>query len=212
MNQILFTKNIEKNKKHLKQFKIQFFISLALIILFILYWIYSYRNMTKEEKLADTILNSFNIERLYSSSQDYTIVELNKDNDFFIIGSVEIPKIDVKYPILSTVSDELLKISACRFYGPYPNEIGNLCIAAHNYNDDRFFGNLYKLNIGDIVNIYNSNSKVVSYSVYDKFEISKNDTSCTNQNTNNKREITLVTCNNLNGNRLIIKAKEKKTI
>ena len=37
---------------------------------------------------------------------------------------------------------------------------------------------------------------------------SKKDTSCTSQDTNGNKEITLVTCNNFNGNRLIIKAKE----
>ena len=109
---------------------------------------------------------------------------------------------------MSDTNDELLKISPCRFYGPYPNEIGNLCIAGHNYDDDRFFSNLYKLSLGDMIKIYDSNNSYISYYVYDKFEVIKSDTSCTNQDTNGKREITLVTCNNVNKNRLVIKAKE----
>ena len=32
---------------------------------------------------------------------------------------------------------------------------------------------------------------------------------CTSQETNGKKEITLITCNNITGNRLIIKAKEQ---
>ncbi|MBO4815972.1 MAG: sortase [Clostridia bacterium] len=152
-------------------------------------------------------MNSFNIETLYSSeNSSYNIIELN--NDFSVIGIIEIPKIKIKYPILSNVNDEFLKISACRFYGPYPNKIGNLCIAAHNYDDNRFFGNLYKLNINDEIKIYDSSNNCISYYVYDKFESLINDTSCTSQNTNGKKEITLVTCNNINKKRIIVKAKE----
>ena len=37
-------------------------------------------------------------------------------------------------------SDDLLDVSVCRFAGPMPNEIGNLCIAGHNYVNNNFFG------------------------------------------------------------------------
>lgn len=208
MNQILYTENIKNRKKYLKKFRFQLFISLILIILFTIYLLYFYNSRTKEETLSSALLNSFNIERLYSKNEDYTIVELNQNSNYFVTGIVEIPKININYPILSDVSDELLKISACRFYGPYPNEIGNLCIAAHNYDDNRFFGNLYKLEIGDKINIYDSTNSLIIYYVYDKYETDKNDVSCTSQNTHGKKEITLITCNNLNGNRLIVKAKE----
>ena len=40
------------------------------------------------------------------------------------------------------------------------------------------------------------------------FETFYNDTTCTDQNTNGKKEVTLVTCNNSNGNRIIVKARE----
>ena len=35
-----------------------------------------------------------------------------------------------------------------------------------------------------------------------------NDTSCTSQETSGNKELTLVTCNNLNGNRLIVEARK----
>ncbi len=206
MNQILL---IESNhKKENKKYKFLLFFSILSIILFVTYELYIFYICFKSEKLSINLLNSFNIEKLYSSNNnDYIAIELNQDKNFFTIGIIEIPKINVSYPILSKVDDNLLKIAPCRFYGPYPNQIGNLCIAGHNYNDNRFFGNLNKLNIGDKISIYDSNKYKVSYYVYDKFEIIDSDTSCTNQNTN-QREITLVTCNNFNKKRLIIKAKE----
>lgn len=46
------------------------------------------------------------------------------------------------------------------------------------------------------------------YSIYNIYETKIDDISCTSQETNNRREITLVTCNNANGNRIIVKAKE----
>ena len=208
MNQILCTENIKKRKKHIKKFKFQLFISIILIILFTIYLLYFYNARANKESLSEVLINSFNLERLYSKNQDYTIVELNQNNNYFVTGIIEIPKININYPILSEINDELLKISACRFYGPYPNEIGNLCIAAHNYDNNRFFSNLYKLEIGDMINIYDSTNSLVRYYVYSKYETNKNDTSCTSQDTNGIREITLITCNNFNGNRLIIKAKE----
>lgn len=214
MNQILFNKNnalpkkILKKKNILRKYVIQFYISLLLILFSILYFLYLAHNRNTKESFSETLLSNFNIERIYSNKKAYTIVNSNKNISFSVVGIIEIPKINIKYPILSDVTDELLKIAPCRFYGPSPNETGNLCIAAHNYDDTRFFSNLYKLSVGDPINIYDSNNKKIVYYVYDKFEIIKTNTSCTSQNTNGKREITLVTCNNLNKNRLVIKAKE----
>jgi len=47
----------------------------------------------------------------------------------------------------------------------------------------------------------------IPYIIYNKFETNEDDTSSLNQNTNGEIELTLVTCTNINGNRLVIKAK-----
>lgn len=217
MNQILFTdeEKLKKNKnggmkniKIVKSFRITFIISIAVLLVFLSYYIYNHIISNNKKDMSSILLNSFNVQRLYSNEENYTTISLNNNNDFFVIGNIEIPSIKINYPILSDTNDELLKIAPCRFYGPYPNEIGNLCIAAHNYDDNRFFSNLYKLNIEDRIIIYDHTNSSVTYYIYDKYETNKNDTSCTSQDTYGAREITLVTCNNLNGNRLIIKAKE----
>ena len=54
------------------------------------------------------------------------------------------------------------------------------------------------------------NCQLIEYIVFDMFEIEPNDSSCMSQNTNGEKIITLLTCNNVNGKRLIIKAKESK--
>lgn len=217
MNQILFTneEKLKKNKnekmknlKIVKSFRITFIISITVLLVFLSYYIYNHIMSNNKKDMSVMLLNSFNVQRLYSDEENYITISLNSNNDFFVIGNIEIPSIKINYPILSDTNDELLKIAPCRFYGPYANEIGNLCIAAHNYDDNRFFSNLYKLNIGEKIIIYDYTNSSITYYIYDKYETNKNDTSCTSQDTYGAREITLVTCNNLNGNRLIIKAKE----
>lgn len=85
---------------------------------------------------------------------------------------------------------------------------GNFCIAGHNYNNYQFFSRLKKLNIGDVIDIYDIKGRKISYEVYDSFETDYDDLSCISQNTEGKREITLVTCNNIKNRRRVIKAKE----
>lgn len=210
MNQIIFSehenvKSIKKNNK--KKFKFLLFISIILMFCVTSFFLCSSYVTIQKESISKDLLNTFNLERLYSSNS-YTTITLNSNGKYFVIGAIEIPSISINYPILSDTTDELLKIAPCRFYGPYPNEIGNLCIAGHNYDNNTFFSNLYKLNIGDEIRIYDSSNSLIKYYIYNKFETDKNDTSCTSQDTKGNKEITLVTCNNFNGNRLIVKARE----
>ena len=127
---------------------------------------------------------------------------------YHTIGVINIPSINVNYPILSTYSDELLKIAPCKFHGPNPNAVGNLCIAGHNYKNDKFFSKVPKLEIGDIIEITDLSGKTIQYSVYNKFIVNPDQLESTSQLTNGRREITLITCTNDNKQRHIIKAKE----
>jgi len=159
------------------------------------------------------LVENFKITSIYASD-DYTATRTtnfydSSDTVFKVIGLIEINAININYPILSTVNRDLLKIAPCRFYGPMPNEFGNLCIAGHNYNNYKFFSKLKNLKNGDIINIYDLSGKKVQYSVYSSYETDYNDLSCTEQN-NNKREVTLITCNNIKNKRRIIKAHEKE--
>ena len=223
MNQILSNQNeIQINTKNKVQnasshsftskFKITFWISIFIIFVCIIFYFFTKYNSWQKEKLSKSLTNQFNIRSLYTNPSNYTSEKsiYNSRNDPFVIGLLKIDKINLIYPILSTSSEKLLEISPCRFYGPLPNEIGNLCIAGHNYANQKHFGKLSSLEKGDIIEIYDANGSKSNYIIYNKFEVSANDTSCTNQNTNNKREVTLVTCNTIKGNRLVVKAKENR--
>ena len=132
----------------------------------------------------------------------------NDGTEYYSIGIVNIPSINVNYPILSTYSDSLLKIAPCKFHGPNPNEVGNLCIAGHNYRNSKFFSKVPKLENGDIVEITDLGGNTVTYAVYDKFIVNPDELECTSQLTGGRREITLITCTDDNKQRYIIKARE----
>lgn len=127
---------------------------------------------------------------------------------YYTIGKINIPSIDVNYPILSTYSDALLKIAPCKFHGPNPNEVGNLCIAGHNYRNSKFFSKVPSMKNGDKIEITDLGGNTITYAVYDKFIVNPDELECTSQLTGGRKEITLITCTNDNKQRYIIKARE----
>ena len=133
----------------------QFIIFILLGLIFIIYNLYiNYEDNSTSELVKST----YELKRLYNSSSDYYFsFNLDNGDSATIIGNIIIDKINVNYPILSNLTDELLKISICKFYGPNPNLVGNMCLAGHNYNDSRFFSRLNELKIGDSIRIINHN-------------------------------------------------------
>ena len=100
---------------------------------------------------------------------------------YYTIGVINIPSINVNYPILSTYTDELLKIAPCKFHGPNPNEVGNLCIAGHNYRNSKFFSKVPNLQLGDTIEITDLSGRMLTYTVYDKFIVNPDELACTSQ-------------------------------
>lgn len=121
---------------------------------------------------------------------------------------LKIESIDLEYPVLSKTSEELLKISLNKYWGPGPNEIGNYCIVGHNYKNGKMFGKLSQMNIGDTATLTDMNEKSVIYEVYDKYVVEPTDVACTSQLTSGRRELTLITCTNYGTQRLILKCRE----
>lgn len=142
--------------------------------------------------------------------------EVQQTSDGFnysTVATIKIPKIGVEYAILDGETDSveeteaLLKMSPTKFWGPEPNAVGNFCIVGHNYRNSRFFSKVPTLVNGDIIEITNLyTGEIISYSVYDKYEVVPEDTSCTTQLTDGRKEITLITCTNDNQRRVIVKA------
>lgn len=205
MNQILETK--KDNKLKLKKIlKLQFYFSILLIFAICFYIFFYVSRLNKQEKYSNALLNNYNITKLYSN---LTSNESSKNfENSNILGIIEIPKINVYYPIFSNYDEELLKISPCRFYGPSPGKIGNLCIAGHNYDNDKFFSKISSLKTDDEIIIYSNSNKKIIYLVFDTYEVDSNDLSPVYSYNENLCLLTLITCNNKNNNRIIVRAKK----
>ena len=110
--------------------------------------------------------------------------------------------------ILAYTSKENLNKSVTKLCGPKVNGVGNLCITGHNYYNDKMFGNLKKIEIGDKIKITDMKGIVIEYEVYDKYKVYPKEIGCLSQETGGEREITLITCTTGAIKRLIVKAVE----
>lgn len=131
----------------------------------------------------------------------------SKGQKYRVAGQIHIPKIGINYPIVYETSEEYLKIAPTKLFGPDINEPGNVGIVGHNYKNQQFFSRLSELENNDKINLLDNKGKRVSYLVYDKYEVPETDLSCTNQNTNGEREVTLITCTKKKDKRLVVKCR-----
>ena len=68
-----------------------------------------------------------------------------------VIGLIEIPAIDLEYPILDKTTKLAMATSISRYYGGEINEYGNVSLAGHNNYSGTMFGKNKNLKLGDKV-------------------------------------------------------------
>lgn len=206
MNQILSTK-LEQNKKTVEKktwFKFQFIFSIFIMIILILCGFFYFYRLTKKEDFSDHIIANYNIYRLYSST---TQEHSNEETTNGLFGIIEIPKINLYYPVFSHLTEDLLKISPCKFYGNSPDVNGNICIAGHNYDNSLFFSKISTLSSNDEIFLFDNDGTQYIYYVQKIYEVEASDLSPILDYNQNEKMLTLITCNNFNSNRIILKAK-----
>lgn len=184
-------------------------IILALILLVVISIIAFKRinNQIKEKELINTVADiKVKLEEIKESENDEKTITEYKGYD--IVGIIEIPKINIEYPIINQTSDETMALSITKFWGNNVNDIGNFTMAGHNYFDGTMFSNTNKLNIEDTIKMTDLDGKTIEYKVFDKYIIDPNDVKCVQSVKENTREITLITCINGRNNRLVVKARE----
>lgn len=236
MNQILVKDKVyvtPKLKKKKKFYKFQFTVSVIIVLILLGLFIRSELIERKGEKVSRNILSDFS--SIDSTVADDTIIVSLSDNaeeidkepqileqfntvyktssgtEYRVDSILNIPSLEINYPVLSHSNTELLKISINKFWGGEPNSIGNYCIVGHNYDGkDIFFGKLHKIKIGDSVELQDKTGKIVKYKVYNIFTVQPTDVACTSQLTNGKTEMTLITCNNGGKTRLIVKCRAEE--
>lgn len=229
-------------KRKKKIYKFDFLLSVFLVCILISVCIYAEYDRNKSEETSQEILASMNNEDTTVANNNILVVvlddskqgnsqeqissnsdlNLNKKNiqttqngyKYTTIATINIPKINVKYPILDGETDSteeteaLLKIAPTKFWGANPNEVGNFCIVGHNYRNNKFFSKVPTLQVGDVIEITDLSGKTVQYTVYNKYEVDPTDVSCTTQLTNGKKEITLITCTDDSKKRVVVKARK----
>ena len=239
MNQILVSEKIyvtQEMRKKRKVYKIIFILCLILVIILAGYYVVAEYDKNQKEQISREILTQMNGDNT-TVEERVIVVALDNDNEeneeipiidlpsttsntinseitangqsYTTEAILDYPKLGINYPVLSEETDELLKISLCKYWGPNPNKVGNYVIVGHNYKNGKMFGKLSSAEIGDEINLKDLNGETVTYSVYNKYVVEPTDVSCTSQLTNGQREITLITCTNYGKQRLVVKAREK---
>ena len=234
MNQIFVNEKVyvtPKLKRKKLFYKIQFVLSILVVIILTSYYIKTEYAQRKGEAKSHEVMNDFE-DLTVAEDDDILVVALNDNateipkeppkildefnkvyttengTEYRIDSILNIPSLDIKYPVISESTNELLKISLNKFWGGEPNAVGNYCIVGHNYDGkDIFFGKLHKLQNGDSVQLTDKTGKTLEYKVYDKFIVQPTDVACTSQLTNGRTEATLITCADGGRTRLIVKCR-----
>ncbi|MBO3424430.1 class D sortase [Clostridium perfringens] len=120
------------------------------------------------------------------------------------IGILKISSINLKAPIEN--GEENLNYVVAKYKNsPNFGENGNVILAGHNNMKGAIFRNLYKVKIGDIVEVQKEN-EVFKYKITEREIVEPNDPSLLSQDLS-KKEITLITCTNRAKQRLILKGE-----
>ena len=161
---------------------------------------YMVQNTTAEQQETNEIQT---VTKIYPQEE---IIKEYKGYD--VCAKIEIPAIELETYVLKNYSTQALNISVTKFWGVNPNEIGNFCVAGHNFINENMFRNLKKLNIGDKLMLTDNTIGKIEYEIFDIYTVVPEDTSCLFPVIDGKREITLITCTNDSSKRIIVKARE----
>lgn len=161
-----------------------------------------------DENTVDEVTNT-TVETPSNNNNNNTIkTSTVKYKGYNVIGTIQIPKTKVKYPIVDDISTDAMDRAIVMLYGPGLNQIGNTVIAGHNYRNGGFFGNNKKLELGDKIYITDAYGNKVEYTITNKYLTTDTDFEYASRNTQGKREISLSTCTSDTSKRLVIWAKE----
>ena len=196
----------EKGKKKIKFSNIILFILIIIAIALIITIGIIIGNRNKNDENLKEVISQVNENIQTDTEGQIPYIEYE---GYQVIGTIQISKINLEYPILIETTEDALTKSITRFGDGKVNEVGNLCLAGHDYINNSMFGGINKLENGDEILITDLYGNTVTYSIFDKYTTNPNDISVLDSIDNSKKEVTLITCINGNQDRLIIRATEK---
>lgn len=195
----------KKHSKHSKHSNFVFLV-ITLFILLIIATIF-FIKFKSNKKEQNAVLSNNNITETKTEETIDADNMPDKIGNYNVLGKIVIDKLEIEQYILDESNMESLELGVTKFYGPNLNEPGNFCIEGHNYQN--IFGHLMNIEKEDTFYIIDkANSNKVTYKIYDKYTVYPDNLDSLNQETNDKREVTLITCTPGNLTRLIIKARE----
>lgn len=163
-------------------------------------------NSTKETVEETNNIQENTIQDIQQNIEDKSKIPA-KMGGYNVLGRLVIDKVNVSKNILDVSNKESLKVSAVKLYGPNINEVGNFCICGHNWKS--MLKRVLELEVGDTFYLVDRKTlNKVNYEIYNIYTCMPKDLDCLNQNTEGKRETTIITCNPGGITRLIIKGKE----
>lgn len=177
-------------------------VALVVIGLIIYNYVVSEQN---DNNLAEVVTE---IEEKFETNVNTTEPINIQYNGYDVVGIIEIPSINIKYPIINKTNDTTMKYSITKFSGGEINSIGNFTVAGHNNLNGTMFGKVKRLKIGDKIKMTDLYNNTVTYEIFDIYSVEPNDVSCLESVDENAKEVTLITCTNGHLNRLITKARE----
>ena len=176
---------------------------IAAIVITVIIALEYIRRIKNEDKLADTVSK---VEDL--KDEEVTEGKIITLDGYSVLGIIEIPAINLRYPIIEDTDGKAMDISIIKFWGGNINEIGNYSVAGHNYKNGTMFGKTKHLKTGDLIKMTDLNHNTVEYEVFKIYNVEPNDVTCLESVDENAREVTLITCTNGRKERLITKARE----
>lgn len=129
---------------------------------------------------------------------------------YAVCAKLIIPTISLETYVIEPYSMEALNVSVTKFWGANPNQIGNFCVAGHNFKNANMFRQLKKVKVGDMLTIIDHQIGKIQYKVQEIQTVVPEDVSCLTQETYGTRQVTLITCTNDSTKRIIVKAQESK--
>lgn len=188
------------------------FIIIMIIFCIAVYISYGVYKENKIRLVEENSQNNIEIERMAETTTITAKEKVNIEESYLgfdVTAKLIIPKINLETYILKEYKEEGMKVCASKFWGPDPNEIGNFCIAGHNYEKENMFNHLIDLEIGDELYLLDNENGKVIYKIYDIYKVKPENVKPLSQDTSGKRVVTLITCVNYSQNRLIVQAVEE---
>lgn len=121
-----------------------------------------------------------------------------------VLGEIVIEKIKLDTYILDSVENDAMDKAPVKLFGGTLNDEGNFCIAGHNY--DEIFAKLTELEVGDEFYIEDIDERIQDYKITEILEVNPTDLTPL-MPSENKIEVTLITCKEGATERIVIKAE-----